>query len=188
MDMYNVKDYGAVTDGKTNCASAIQAAVDAAHQAGGGVVLLPAGRYFSGSVLLKSNVELRLETGAVLISSLNEADILPFPSSQSEGPIDGWNGGFFLGARDAENITLSGQGIIDGQGGRLGRKLTESIRTGGQTGVDRAAMDTARKYGIPLCGWCPKNGWAEDCPEAPGILKAPVFRFLSFFLSSPEGV
>ena len=52
----------------------------------------------------------------------------------------------------------------------MGHKI-KSIRTGGQTGVDRAAMDTARKYGIPLCGWCPKNGWAEDRPEAPGILK-----------------
>lgn len=74
MDIYNVKDFGAVADGKTNCASPIQTAVDTANRAGGGVVLLPAGRYFSGSILLKSNVELRLETGAVLISSLNEAD------------------------------------------------------------------------------------------------------------------
>ena len=98
--IYNIRDFGAVPDGKTNCAPAIQAAVDTAHGAGGGVVLLPAGRYFSGSVLLKSNVELRLETGAVLISSLNEADILPFPADPSEGAVDGWNGGFFLGARD----------------------------------------------------------------------------------------
>ena len=44
------------------------------------------------------------------------------------------------------------------------------IRTGGQSGVDRAAMDFAREYGIPLCGWCPKNGWAEDYPDSPGVL------------------
>ena len=44
------------------------------------------------------------------------------------------------------------------------------IRTGGQTGVDRAALDTARKYGIEICGWCPKGGWAEDCPLPPGLL------------------
>lgn len=43
------------------------------------------------------------------------------------------------------------------------------IRSGGQTGVDRAALDTARKFNIPIVGWCPKNGWAEDMPEAPGI-------------------
>lgn len=44
------------------------------------------------------------------------------------------------------------------------------IRTGGQSGVDRAAMDFARERGIPLCGWCPKNGWAEDYPDPPGLL------------------
>ena len=46
------------------------------------------------------------------------------------------------------------------------------IRTGGQTGVDRAALDIARKYNIPILGWCPKDGWAEDMPEAPGIRAA----------------
>lgn len=45
------------------------------------------------------------------------------------------------------------------------------IRSGGQSGVDRAAMDFAREQGIPLCGWCPKNGWAEDYPNPPGLLK-----------------
>ena len=44
------------------------------------------------------------------------------------------------------------------------------IRSGGQSGVDRAAMDFAREHGIPLCGWCPKNGWAEDYPDPPGLL------------------
>ena len=52
----------------------------------------------------------------------------------------------------------------------LSKKIVR-IRTGGQSGVDRAAMDFAHEKGIPLCGWCPKNGWAEDYPEAPGLLK-----------------
>ena len=114
--IYSVLDYGAAADGRTNCAPAIQAAVDAAAQAGGGTVLIPAGRYFSGSVLLKSRVELRLETGAVLISSLREQDILTFPPAPGEQPVDGWNGGFFLGGRDAEDIRITGGGVIDGQG------------------------------------------------------------------------
>ncbi len=42
------------------------------------------------------------------------------------------------------------------------------IRSGGQTGVDRAALDTAKEYGIPVGGWCPKGGWAEDCPAPVG--------------------
>ena len=50
------------------------------------------------------------------------------------------------------------------------QKKIGRIRTGGQSGVDRAAMDFAREQGIPLCGWCPKNGWAEDCPDPPGVL------------------
>ena len=48
--------------------------------------------------------------------------------------------------------------------------IIAGIRSGSQTGVDRAALDTARRYNIEICGWCPRGGWAEDCPEAPGIL------------------
>lgn len=42
--------------------------------------------------------------------------------------------------------------------------------SGGQTGVDRAALDVAIELGIPYRGWCPQGGWAEDEPEPPGLL------------------
>ena len=42
--------------------------------------------------------------------------------------------------------------------------------SGGQSGVDRAALDVALARGIPYGGWCPNGGWAEDCPEPPGVL------------------
>jgi len=45
-----------------------------------------------------------------------------------------------------------------------------SIRSGGQSGVDRAALDAARAAGIKIEGWVPKGGWAEDCPTPPGVL------------------
>ncbi len=45
-----------------------------------------------------------------------------------------------------------------------------SIRTGGQTGVDRAALDFALARGLSYAGWCPRGGWAEDFPVAPGLL------------------
>lgn len=48
--------------------------------------------------------------------------------------------------------------------------LIGEIRSGGQTGVDRAAFDAAREVGLPICGWCPKGGWAEDMEDAPGLL------------------
>lgn len=44
------------------------------------------------------------------------------------------------------------------------------IISGGQTGVDRAALDAAIEMGVPYAGWCPKGGWAEDLPRAPGLL------------------
>jgi hypothetical protein len=46
------------------------------------------------------------------------------------------------------------------------------IISGGQTGVDRAALDVALAYGITYGGWCPQGGWAEDCPAPPGLLAA----------------
>ena len=46
------------------------------------------------------------------------------------------------------------------------------IRSGGQSGVDRAALDFARKHNMEICGWCPKGGWAEDYPVAPGLAYA----------------
>jgi hypothetical protein len=44
------------------------------------------------------------------------------------------------------------------------------IISGGQSGVDRAALDAAIKLGIDYGGWCPQGGWAEDFPEPPGVL------------------
>ena len=44
------------------------------------------------------------------------------------------------------------------------------IISGGQTGVDRAALDVAIERGMPWGGWCPKGGWAEDFPDPPGLL------------------
>ena len=50
------------------------------------------------------------------------------------------------------------------------RKIAK-IRTGGQSGVDRTALDFAIEHEIPYCGWCPKGGWAEDYPDPPGLLR-----------------
>ena len=48
--------------------------------------------------------------------------------------------------------------------------MSLSIRSGGQTGVDRGALDAAVARGIPYCGWCPAGGWAEDLGDPPGLL------------------
>ena len=48
--------------------------------------------------------------------------------------------------------------------------IIAEVRTGGQSGADRAAFDAARARGVAISGWCPKGGWAEDLQEPPGLL------------------
>ncbi len=49
--------------------------------------------------------------------------------------------------------------------------------SGGQTGVDRAALDVAAEREIAYAGWCPEGGWAEDFPQPPGLLaKYPLLK------------
>ncbi len=75
---YDVNHYGAKGDGLAKDTAAIQAAIDAAASRGGGVVLLPPGRYLSGTIHLKSNVALRLCGGATLVASPDDADFDPY--------------------------------------------------------------------------------------------------------------
>ena len=79
---FNVRDFGAKGDGTVKDTAAIQKAVDAAHAAGGGEVLLPAGTYLSGSLFLRSGVDFHLSQGAILKGSpdpadYNSADVAP---------------------------------------------------------------------------------------------------------------
>lgn len=125
---YNVLDYGAAGDGKTNDAAAIQNAIDACASAGGGRVVLPGGRtYYSGSIQLKSNVEFHVESGAVLKASENFDDYIP--SSSESGPVlqpasdipsyvnceyHGRPRHYFIYAFHGEHISITGEGVIDG--------------------------------------------------------------------------
>ncbi|HST33621.1 MAG TPA: putative molybdenum carrier protein [Solirubrobacteraceae bacterium] len=56
--------------------------------------------------------------------------------------------------------------------GQAGSRRPGRIVSGGQTGVDRAALDFAIAHDIPYAGWCPRGGWAEDHPVPPGLLGA----------------
>ena len=63
----NVLDCGAVGDGLTSSTKAIQAALDKCGQAGGGTVIVPPGKFLTGSLWMRSNVTLHLEGGATLM-------------------------------------------------------------------------------------------------------------------------
>lgn len=106
---FNIKDYGALADGKTVSTAAIQKAVDACNQNGGGRVYVPAGTFITGTFHLKSNVDLYLESGAVLQGS---ADLKDYQSYTKEGYGVNYYG--ILYTQDAENVSLSGPGTIDG--------------------------------------------------------------------------
>lgn len=114
---YLVSSYGAISDGKTNCREAIQKAIDECNAAGGGRVVIPSGKFLSGTLILKSNVELHLESGAELISSLDPEDLIDIKQDVKDFNADiDWTGGCFLYACHEKNISITGNGVICGQG------------------------------------------------------------------------
>ena len=70
----SITECGAVADGQSNNAKAIQSAIDQVSNSGGGTVLIPTGTFLSGSIELKANVNLHLSIGAVLLASGNYDD------------------------------------------------------------------------------------------------------------------
>ena len=116
--VYNVRDFGAKGDGCAKDTAAIQAAVDAAAAAGGGMVMLSAGTYLSGSVWLKSNVDFYLVNGAVLKGSPDIADYCTAdccPQNYSSPKTgDNTTGGHLILCVGQHNVTLRGPGKVDG--------------------------------------------------------------------------
>jgi polygalacturonase len=113
----NVRDFKAAGDGKAKDTSAIQQAIDAAHAAGGGTVLVPNGIYLCGTIVLRDNVTLHLSEGATLLGSTSVGDYLDFPgSSPRRTPVA------LVLAEKARNIAITGRGIINGQGGSFPHK------------------------------------------------------------------
>lgn len=113
---YNVRDFGATGDGFTKDTRAIQAAIDACHREGGGMVLVPPGDYHTGPLQLRSNVNLHLESGSVLLGSEDIDDYYDWRSEKFHPGSAPYNARFLLVAEDAENISITGEGVIDGRG------------------------------------------------------------------------
>ena len=119
--VFDVRDFGAKNDGATLDTQAIQSAIRAANEGGGGTVLFHPGTYLAGTFELLSNVTLNIEAGAVLKASSNIADyrsIQDFRFGRNYG-VDLTGEGFLMGlmvAKNVENIAILGQGAIDGSG------------------------------------------------------------------------
>jgi polygalacturonase len=113
-DTVSIKKNGAVPDGYTLNTKSIQSTIDALSKKGGGVVLVPAGLWLTGPIVLKNNVNLYLATGSTLLFTddksqypLVEANWEGLPQMRNQSPIS---------ATGAVNIGITGKGIIDGNG------------------------------------------------------------------------
>lgn len=113
--VYNVKDYGAIGNATALDTKAIQEAIDTAFKAGGGQVLLPPGTYKVGGVELKDNINLHISAGATLLGSELQSDYIEW-DSKAESRTTIYANKFVVYANGAKNISISGQGVIHGNG------------------------------------------------------------------------
>ena len=110
----NLKDFGAKGDGSSLCTEAFAKAIDALSQKGGGRLVVPQGVWYTGPIVLKSNIDLHLKKGAIILFS-PDPDLYPLIKTSFEGldtrrcqsPISGTN---------LVNVAITGQGVIDGNG------------------------------------------------------------------------
>ncbi|MEN9991866.1 MAG: hypothetical protein RLZZ224_1568 [Verrucomicrobiota bacterium] len=115
---FSIVTYGAKADGVTLNSGFIQKAIDAAAAAGGGTVIVPPGRFLTGSFALRSSVTLHLQKGAVLLGSTNR---MHYRKINFHGLIL---------AHNQRNIAITGEGIIDGQGVELDQNTRKLHKEG----------------------------------------------------------
>jgi polygalacturonase len=130
---YNLQELGADITGKKKCSELINQTITKAFSEGGGTLYFPAGEYLTGPLYLKSNITLNIESGAVIRFSDDFIDYLPFIQVR-------WEGVFMnsfaplINAQNAENITITGRGTLEGQGQKwwdTQRAITSEIHTKG---------------------------------------------------------
>ena len=118
---FNVKDYGAVGDGKSLDSKAINKTIDAAAASGGGTVYFPAGNYLSGSIHLKSDISLYIDQGAVIIAAPVSAENgyddeeKSVNSTYQDSGHSHWHNSLIWGD-SLHDVSILGQGTIWGVG------------------------------------------------------------------------
>lgn len=110
-EKFLITDFGALPGDKEKTSSAIEQAIEKANSSGGGIVVVPEGEWLTGKVHLKSNVNLHLNKGAVLLFSEDPADYLPAVHTTWEG-MECYNYSPLIYAYECENIAITEQGEI----------------------------------------------------------------------------
>ncbi|KAA6328962.1 Polygalacturonase [termite gut metagenome] len=130
---YNLQELGADITGKIKCSGLINKAIEEAFSEGGGTLYFPAGEYLTGAIYMKSNITLHIESGAVIRFSDDFEDYLPFTTVRWEGVVMR-SFAPLINAQNAENITITGRGTLEGQGKKwwdFQRTVTSKIRDKG---------------------------------------------------------
>ena len=110
----SLSDFGAKNDGSALCTEAFAQAIDQLYKAGGGHLIVPRGVWYTGPIVLRSNIDLHLEAGAVILFAADE-DLYPLVNTSFEG-LDTRRCQSPLSANGATNISITGHGVIDGNG------------------------------------------------------------------------
>ena len=138
---FNITDYGAVADNEKDCTDAFGRAISAAHDTGGGRVIVPAGSFLTGPIHLKSNVNLHVSDGAVINFFVEPGKYMPVVYSRFEG-TECMNYSPLVYAYEQENIAITGKGVLDGRASdenwwrwkRTQRDDVNALRNQGETG------------------------------------------------------
>jgi len=144
---FHLTAFGAVADDPNLCTAAFQAAIAACQAAGGGRVVVPAGRFHTGPIHLKSNVELHLSAGAELLFSDRFEDYLP-PVFVRVGGVELYNYSPLIYARDCVNIAVTGPGKLNGNAKAWWDWKSRETRQGFEMGAKGVPVEQ-RVFGTP---------------------------------------
>jgi len=135
---FTITDYGAVADNERDCTDAFKRTISAAHQAGGGRVIVPPGSFMTGPIHLKSNVNLYVSDGAIINFFVDPNKYMPVVYTRFEG-TECMNYSPLVYAYEQENIAITGKGILDGRASdenwwRWKRSQSSDVKTLGKMG------------------------------------------------------
>ena len=151
----NLKKFGAVGDGVTLNTKAFEKAIAALEKKGGGHLVVPAGVWLTGPIVLKSNIDLHLEVGAVIQFSGDEA-LYPVIQTSFEG-LDTRRCQSPLSANGAENISITGKGVIDGNG-QFWRPVKKGKMSEGQW---KEVLERPGGVEVKKGYWVPNQAYAD---------------------------
>ena len=164
----SLKDFGAVGTGDVLCTEAFSKAIDLLTSKGGGHLVVPRGVWLTGPVVLKSNIDLHLEAGAVIQFAADE-NLYPLIQTSFEG-LDTRRCQSPLSANGATNISVTGHGVIDGNG-QYWRPVKRSKVTDGQW---KEIMERPGGREMKKGYWVPSEGYERG--ESGANMNVPSAR------------